>query len=67
MGVRKASGGGKYSRRTISDGVKSLIDVTKWVYPPKGGSSDDHRRVGEICTKLVGILKEGVPMSYPCC
>jgi len=33
--------------------------VTKWAYPPKKeGAAMIEGELGEICTKLIGILKE---------
>ena len=61
MGVRKAS---KVERKVFKasnyeDNVKSLIEVTKWVYPPKKeGAAMLTGDVGEVCSKLLGILKE---------
>ncbi len=61
MGVRKAS---KVERKVFkasnyADTVKSLIEVTKWVYPPKKeGAAMLTGDVSEVCGKLLGILKE---------
>lgn len=61
MGVRKAS---KVERKVFrandfEEGVKNLIEVTKWAYPPKKeGAAMIEGEPGEICTKLIGILKE---------
>ena len=61
MGVRKAS---KVERKVFkasnyADNVKSLIEVTKWVYPPKKeGAAMLTGDVSEVCGKLLGILKE---------
>jgi hypothetical protein len=36
-----------------------LIEVTKWVYPPKKeGAAMITGDVSEVCGKLLGILKE---------
>jgi electron transfer flavoprotein beta subunit len=61
MGVRKAS---KVERKVFkasnyADNVKSLIEVTKWAYPPKKeGAAMIAGDVNEVCGKLLGILKE---------
>ncbi len=61
MGVRKAS---KVERKVFkatnyADNVKSLIEITKWAYPPKKeGAAMLAGDVGEICNKLFAILKE---------
>ncbi len=61
MGVRKAS---KVERKVFkSDNyagdVKRLIEVTKWVYPPKKeGAAMLTGDVGEVSTKLLALLKE---------
>ena len=61
MGVRKAS---KVERKVFktsnyTDSVKSLIEITKWVYPPKKeGAAMLSGDPGEICSKLFAILKE---------
>ncbi len=61
MGVRKAS---KVERKVFkadnyNENVKSLIEITRWVYPPKKeGASMLTGDMGEVCTKLLGLLKE---------
>ncbi|HVN22772.1 MAG TPA: electron transfer flavoprotein subunit beta/FixA family protein [Syntrophorhabdales bacterium] len=61
MGVRKAS---KVERKVLkaaayAEDAKSLIEVTQWVYPPKKeGAAMITGDVGEVCGKLLGILKE---------
>ena len=61
MGVRKAS---KVERKVFkandfAEGVKNLIEVTTWVYPPKKeGAAMITGEPVEVCTKLVAILKE---------
>ena len=61
MGIRKAS---KVERKVFKaaayqDGVKSMIDVVKWVYPPKkGGAAMLEGELDSICKELLGILKE---------
>jgi electron transfer flavoprotein beta subunit len=61
MGIRKAS---KVERKVFKaadygDGVKSLINVEKWVYPPsKGGATMISGDMESMCKELLGILKE---------
>jgi electron transfer flavoprotein beta subunit len=61
MGVRKAS---KVERKLFkssnyAESVKSLIEVTKWLYPPKKeGAAMITGDVSEVCGKLLAILKE---------
>jgi electron transfer flavoprotein beta subunit len=61
MGVRKAS---KVERKVFKaaaygDGVKSMIDVVKWVYPQKkGGAAMLQGELDDICKHLLDILKE---------
>jgi electron transfer flavoprotein beta subunit len=61
MGVRKAS---KVERKVFkagdySDGLKSLIELTKWVYPPKKeGAAMITGELSEVCRKLLALLKE---------
>jgi electron transfer flavoprotein beta subunit len=61
MGVRKAS---KVERKVFkasnyADDMKSLIEVTQWVYPPKKeGAAMLTGDVGDVCGKLLAILKE---------
>jgi electron transfer flavoprotein beta subunit len=61
MGIRKAS---KVERKVFKaqdyeDGVKSKIDVAKWVYPPsKGGATMIGGDMETICKDLLGVLKE---------
>jgi len=61
MGVRKAS---KVERKVFKanayeDGLTSLIEVEKWVYPPKkGGAVLLQGELDAVCQELLGILKE---------
>jgi electron transfer flavoprotein beta subunit len=61
MGVRKAS---KVERKVFKaaayqDDVKSMIDIVKWIYPPKkGGAAMLGGDLETICNDLLGILKE---------
>lgn len=61
MGIRKAS---KVERKVFkaadyAEGVRDLIDVTRWTYPPtRGGATMITGDADNICKELLGILKE---------
>ena len=61
MGIRKAS---KVERKTYDgssyhDGGQKKIDLLRWVYPPKkGGAEILSGELGDVCVRLIGILKE---------
>ncbi len=61
MGVRKAS---KVERKVFkassyAENTQNLLEVTKWVYPPKKeGAAMITGDVGDVCGKLLGLLKE---------
>ncbi len=61
MGVRKASKVERkfYKAKEYEDGLQSLIEVAKWVYPPKkGGAQMLAGELDVVCKDLLGILKE---------
>jgi electron transfer flavoprotein beta subunit len=61
MGVRKASKVERkfFKAKDYEDGVKRLIEVERWVYPPKKGGAQILSGDLEIaCKDLLGILKE---------
>ena len=61
MGVRKASKVERkfFKAKDYADGLQSLIEVEKWVYPPKkGGAQMLSGDLDVICKDLLGILKE---------
>lgn len=61
MGIRKAS---KVERKVFkaseySEGVRDMIDVTRWTYPPvRGGATMITGDADNVCKELLGILKE---------
>jgi electron transfer flavoprotein beta subunit len=61
MGIRKAS---KVERKVFkaadyADGVRDMIDLEKWTYPPsRGGATMITGDADNICKELLGILKE---------
>ncbi len=61
MGIRKAS---KVERKVFkaadyADGVRNMIDLEKWTYPPsRGGATMITGDADNICRELLGILKE---------
>jgi electron transfer flavoprotein beta subunit len=61
MGIRKAS---KVERKSFKgkqyeQGMNAKIDLAQWVYPPKkGGATMLSGELGDICAKLMEILKE---------
>ncbi len=61
MGVRKAS---KVERKVFKakdyeENMSSLIEVVKWVYPPKkGGATMLSGELEDICKQILGIIKE---------
>ena len=61
MGVRKASKVERkfFKAKEYEDGVKRLIEVERWVYPPKkGGAQILSGELETVCKDLLGILKE---------
>lgn len=61
MGIRKAS---KVERKVFKaadyeDGVRDMIDVARWTYPPaRGGANMITGDADNICREILGILKE---------
>jgi electron transfer flavoprotein beta subunit len=61
MGVRKAS---KVERKVFrgsdyEEGMKNLVEVNTWTYPPKkGGAKMLAGELDDVCKELLGILKE---------
>lgn len=61
MGIRKASKVERksYKGKQYEEGVNAKIDLVQWVYPPKkGGATMLSGELGDICAKLMEILKE---------
>ncbi len=61
MGVRKASKVERkyYKAMEYAEGADALVEVSRWSYPPKKeGATMISGELGEVCGKLLGILKE---------
>ncbi len=61
MGIRKAS---KVERKTFkaadyTEGVTSVVEMVRWVYPPKkGGATMLAGEMDAVCKDMLGILRE---------
>jgi electron transfer flavoprotein beta subunit len=61
MGVRKASKVERkyFKARDYTESASTMIEVTRWVYPPKKeGAALIEGDMGEVCGKLLSIMKE---------
>ena len=61
MGVRKASKVERkyYKAKDYAENANALVEVSKWSYPPKKeGATMITGEIGEVCSKLLVILKE---------
>jgi electron transfer flavoprotein beta subunit len=61
MGVRKASKVERkyYKAKEYAESANALVEVSRWSYPPKKeGAAMISGEIGEVCGKLLVILKE---------
>ncbi|MCX5815638.1 MAG: electron transfer flavoprotein subunit beta/FixA family protein [Proteobacteria bacterium] len=61
MGIRKASKVERklFKAKAYDENLNSMIEVVKWVYPPKkGGATILSGELEGVCKDLLGILKE---------
>jgi electron transfer flavoprotein beta subunit len=61
MGIRKASAVERkvFAADAYGDGVTPLIDMVRWLYPPKsGGATMLTGEIESVCKDLLGILKD---------
>ena len=61
MGIRKASKVERkiFKAKDYEENVKSMIEMVRWIYPPKkGGATMLSGELDGICKELLGILKE---------
>ena len=61
MGIRKASKVERkfFKAKEYEENLNSMIEVVKWVYPPKkGGATMLSGELDGMCKDLLGILKE---------